>query len=58
MLPVEDCDKVTPEEVGVLKLLKVALEIKKYHQSKRAAGETKYKPMELYREVVKPIKEL
>ncbi len=47
--------EVTPEQIGVLKTLKLALEIKKFMEDKRAQGETEYKVEDLYELVVKPV---
>lgn len=46
---------ITPEQVGVLKLMKLALEIKYFNKRLRDAGEKEYKLMDLYNEVVQPI---
>lgn len=49
---------ITPEDVGVAKLLKVALEIKKFHEEKREKGEKKYKLDDLYKTVIEPIRSM
>jgi hypothetical protein len=50
--------KITPEQVGVLKMLKMAVEIKKFKEELISKGIKEYKPMELYEKVIKPIQEL
>lgn len=50
--------KISPEQVGILKLLKLAVEIKKYMKTKEANGETKYTVDDLFNTVVKPIIDL
>ncbi|SKC68484.1 hypothetical protein [Maledivibacter halophilus] len=58
MLPMVESEvkpKVSPEQVGVLKALKLALEIKKFHQDLKDKGETKYKPMDMYEKIIAPI---
>jgi len=50
--------KVTAEEVGVLKVLKIAVEIKKFEAEIKANGDSKYKYMDLYEKVVAPIRNL
>lgn len=47
--------KVNPEQVGVLKVLKIAMEIKKFMKDKLENGENKYNPYDLYKNVVDPI---
>lgn len=47
--------KVSPEQIGVLKVMKIAMEIKKFEQAVKADGETKYKLMELYEKAIAPI---
>ncbi|WP_286904434.1 addiction module toxin RelE [Clostridium sp. UBA1652] len=58
MLPSDIERKVTPEQIGLVKTLKLALEIKKFKEKKEAEGLDTYKVEELYEEVVKPIKNL
>lgn len=53
MLPA-DWEKVTPEQVGVLKVLKLALEQNKYEKS-LPEGTTQYNVRDFYKEVVDPI---
>lgn len=50
--------KITPEQIGVAKLLKIAVELKSFYQKKIDDGETKYKPSELYEDVIDPILKL
>lgn len=57
-MPSCNIDKVTPEEIGVLKMLKIAIELKKFYEEKTKQGETKYKPYEVYEKIVLPIKEM
>ena len=49
--------KVTEEEVGVLKLLKIAMEIKKFNKKLKDENQESYKVKELY-EVIEPILKL
>lgn len=49
--------KITPEQVGVLKVLKLAMALKKFHEEIRARGETEYKVGDLF-EIVNPILKL
>lgn len=58
MLPSDIERKVTPEQIGLVKTLKLALEIKKFKEKKEAEGLDTYKVEELYEEVVRPIKNL
>ncbi|GMQ61172.1 addiction module toxin RelE [Vallitalea maricola] len=46
------------QEIGVLKMMKIAMEIKKYKENLIKQGETKYNPMDLFEEVVNPICDL
>lgn len=48
---------VTPEQIGALKVLKIALEIKKFEDA-LPEGTTKYSHVELYEKVISPIIEL
>ncbi len=52
-----DMMKVTEEEVGVLKLLKIAMEIKKFNKKLKDENRESYKMKELY-EVIEPILKL
>lgn len=49
--------KIDSEGVGIIKLMKMAVEIKKFHEDKRKKGEDTYRISELY-DVIKPIKEM
>ena len=49
--------KVTEEQVGVLKLLKIAMEIKKFRKKLKDENRESYKVKELY-EVIEPILKL
>lgn len=51
----EGMTKVTSEEVGVLKTLKIALETKRFHERLKEEGRTTYKMKEYFTEVVEPI---
>lgn len=46
--------KISPEEIGVLKMLKIAMEIKKFEVDLRAKGEEEYNIMDLFEVAVKP----
>lgn len=52
-----DMMKVTEEEVGVLKLLKIAMEIKKFKKKMQDESRESYKVKELY-DVIEPILKL
>lgn len=49
---------ITLEEIGVAKLLKIAMDIKKFHKEKLKNGEKKYKLDDLYKTVIEPIRNL
>ena len=51
----ENMDRVTSEEIGVLKTLKIALETKRFHERLKEEGRTTYKLKEYFSEVVEPI---
>lgn len=53
-----DMKKVTPEEVGVLKLLKLAVEYNAFLRKLESEGRTKYTYGELIDEVILPITNL
>lgn len=58
MLPsIEIKTKVTisPEQIGVLKALKIAMEYKKFVEELKAKGENTYRIGELYNKVIAPI---
>ena len=56
MLP-PDWEQVTPEQVGVLKVLKLAMEHNKYEKA-LPEGVTKYDARDFFKEVVEPILKL
>ncbi|WP_206460653.1 addiction module toxin RelE [Anaerovorax sp. IOR16] len=47
--------KITPEQIGALKVMKLAMEYKKFEEELRARGETSYNAVEFYKKVVAPI---
>jgi hypothetical protein len=47
--------KISLEQIGVLKVLKAAMEIKKFIKQKSEKGEEKYSVEELYKNVINPI---
>lgn len=49
---------VTPEQIGVLKVFKIALEIKKFWLEKSAEGITEVEFREIYEAAIKPILDL
>ncbi|WP_459997072.1 addiction module toxin RelE [Paradesulfitobacterium aromaticivorans] len=51
-------EKISLEQMGVLKLLKISMEIKKFIEEKRNNGESEYKVMDLYEKAVKPTLDL
>lgn len=53
-----DLSKITPEQVGVFKLLKVAMEYDKFRRKLEAEGRSEYTLGELADEVVLPVIEL
>ncbi len=50
--------EVTAEQVGVLKLLKLAIETRKFHEKLQAEGRETYKLDEYYNEVYDPVMKL
>lgn len=50
--------KITAEQVGVLKMMRIAVAIKDFHEQKRAAGETTYNMNEFYEKAIEPIRTL
>lgn len=54
MLPFENARKVTPEQIGVLKLLKIALATKRF-EDELPEGTHQYNSYDFYKEVVEPI---
>lgn len=55
MLPSEYSSKVSPEQIGVLKVLKLTVDIKKWKEDLKEKGQKQYKEMDLYHQVVEPI---
>lgn len=53
-----DMPKVTPEEVGVLKMLKLAVEMDKFSQRLKAEGRDSYTLGEISEKVIMPILKL
>lgn len=53
-----DMMRVSPEEVGVLKLLKLAVEYDAFLKKLDAEGRTKYNFGELFDEVISPVTNL
>lgn len=49
---------VTAEQVGVLKMMRIAVAIKDFHDQKRATGESTYELKEFYEKAIEPIKNL
>jgi len=59
MVPSENIEfKIELEQVGVLKLLKIAMDIKTFNGKMVKKGKTKYNPYDMYKEVVEPILKL
>ena len=59
MIPSEGSkQKVTPEQIGALKVMKLAMEIKKFEENLKAKGENQYNGMEFYKEIIAPVLEL
>ena len=50
--------QISPEEVGVAKVLKMAIEIKKFNKEKLAKGNKTYKLDDLYKTVIEPIRSM
>lgn len=46
---------ITPEQIGALKVLKIAMEYKKFVEELKAKGENTYRIGELYNKVIAPI---
>jgi hypothetical protein len=46
---------ISPEQIGALKVLKIAIEYKKFEEDLKAKGETTYSVGELYEKVIAPI---
>lgn len=47
--------KISLEQIGVLKVVKLVKEIKKFHEEKKLIGEKTYKLDEIYTKVIGPI---
>ena len=54
----EDMPRVSEEQVGVLKLLKIAVETQKFMEALKAEGRTQYTIGEYVDKVVRPIRDL
>lgn len=57
MTPSEIKRKITEEDVGVIKVMKIAVEIKKFKEQKKENGDETYTFGDLF-EVINPIKEM
>ena len=56
MMPSGEYDsKITPEQVGALKVMKLAIEIKKFEDDLRAKGQTEYNVVEFYEKIIVPV---
>ena len=53
-----DYSKITPEMIGVLKLMRIAIGYHAFEVKKKSQGETRYAVKELYDEVIEPILKL
>lgn len=49
---------ITPEMIGVLKLMRIAIGYHAFDEKKKSQGETRYAVKELYDEVIEPILKL
>ncbi|MBU5312239.1 hypothetical protein KQI38_09385 [Tissierella carlieri] len=47
--------KITPEQIGVLKVMKLAIEIKRFEEQNKAEGKSDYTIGELYEKAIAPI---
>lgn len=54
----EDARRITEEQVGILKLIKIAVESQKYMKALEAEGETQYTVGDYYDRVIKPVRDL
>lgn len=54
----EDMPRVSEEQVGVLKLLKIAVETQKFMEALKAEGRTQYTVGEYVDKVVRPVRDL
>lgn len=50
--------KITPEQIGALKVMKLAMEIKKFEENLKAKGENQYNAMDFYKDVIAPVLDL
>lgn len=55
MVPTDHSSNISSEQIGVLKLMKIAMEYKKFEEEIKAKGETTYSIGELYKKVIAPI---
>lgn len=53
-----DMKEVTPEQVGVLKVMKMAMEMKRFEERLQEEGRMQYSLEEIYEAAVKPVIEL
>ena len=58
MLPSDYKGKVSPEEVGVLKVMKLAVDIKKWREDLKEKGQKEFKVGDFYDQVLAPILKL
>lgn len=54
----EDMSRVSEEQVGVMKLLKIAVETQKFMEALKAEGRTQYTIGEYVDKVVRPVRDL
>lgn len=57
MTPSESKRQITEEEIGIIKVMKIAVAIKEFNKQKKEAGDGTYTLGELF-EVIQPIKEM
>ncbi len=58
MIHTETIRNITSEQVGILKVMKIAAAMKNFEQQKLASGETTYNIHEMYEQCIEPIKKL
>lgn len=58
MLPSEFAREISLEHIGVLKVVKIAMDMKEYKQKLRDNGETTYNLLTMHDEVIQPTKDL
>lgn len=61
MLPSGDAKfkfPISSEEIGIAKVLKAAVEIKKFNEEKISQGEKTYKVEDVYKNIIEPIRNL